>query len=79
MFKYEDAYNDIIAYLNELSDECFIEFGTTREKVMEDKEKLKELASEHYKCVTQFGNDRMWSCKDACESDPGFWCSKNEE
>lgn len=78
MFKYEDAYNDIIAYLNELSDERFIEFGTTREKVMADKEKLEELASEHYKCVTQFGNDRIWSCKDACESDPGFWRSGDE-
>lgn len=78
MFKYEDAYNDIIAYLNELSDERFTEFGTTRENVMADKEKLEELAFEHYKCVTQFGNDRIWSCKDACESDPGFWRSGDE-
>lgn len=78
MLKYEDAYNDIIDYLDGLSDEHFVEYGTTREAVMADKDKLEELAFEHYKCVNNFGNERSWSCKDACEFDPGFWHSEEE-
>ena len=29
-------------------------------------------AAEHYKCVMNFGNDREWSVKNACDVEPGI-------
>lgn len=77
---YEDAYNfsrsiamkDVEKYLYEQDDEYFTSRGTTKEKVLTNDMILADIAQEHYKCVMCFGNEREWSCKDACDNDPGI-------
>lgn len=77
-FSYEDAKKDILSYLSEQENEYFEERGRSREDVLQDTELIDSLAAEHLKCVNNFGNDREWSCKDACDSDPGIEREENE-
>ena len=61
-----------IDYLNEQDDEYFSERCTTRSAVLSNRELLDRIAAEHRKCVEQFGNERKWSVKDACDNEPGI-------
>lgn len=63
---------DVIDYLNEQDDEYFSERCTTRSAVLSNRELLDRIAAEHRKCVEQFGNERDWSVKDACDNEPGI-------
>lgn len=63
---------DVINYLNKQDDDYFAERGTTRSKALSDRDRLDFIAAEHRKCVEQFGNDRDWSVKDACDNAPGL-------
>lgn len=71
-FTREDAMDDVEKYLSSQPDKYFADRGTTRDAVLCDDGILADIAAEHYKCVLHFGNDREWSCKDACDSDPGI-------
>lgn len=71
-FSREEAERDIISYLANQDDAYFEERGTSKTKVLSNDCIINNLASEHYKCVMNFGNDREWSCRDACDNDPGI-------
>lgn len=71
-FSREEAMDDVIKYLSAQDEEYFAERETTKAKVLSDDAILAELRDEHYKCVMNFGNDRDWSCRDACDNDPGI-------
>lgn len=71
-FSREEAMDDIIKYLSAQDEEYFAERETTKSKVLSDDTILADLRDEHYKCVMNFGNDRDWSCRDACDNDPGI-------
>lgn len=71
-FSREEAMDDIIKYLSAQDDEYFTERETTKSKVLSDDAILADLRDEHYKCVMNFGNDRDWSYRDACDNDPGI-------
>lgn len=71
-FSREEAMDDIIKYLSAQDEEYFTERETTKSKVLSDDTILADLRDEHYKCVMNFGNDRDWSCRDACDNDPGI-------
>ena len=71
-FSREEAMDDVIKYLSVQDEEYFAERETTKDKVLSDDTILAELRDEHYKCVMNFGNDRDWSCRDACDNDPGI-------
>lgn len=71
-FSREEAMDDIIKYLSSQDEEYFAERETTKSKVLSDDAILADLRDEHYKCVMNFGNDRDWSCRDACDNDPGI-------
>lgn len=70
---WDEARTDVVNYLEAQSEAYFAERGRRREDVMRDNELIDKLASEHEKCVNRFGCEREWSCKDACDSDPGIW------
>lgn len=74
-----EAKEDIVAYLTAQDAAYFADRGTTKEQVLQDTLLLGLLADEHRKCVNNFGNDREWSCKDACDSDPGISPSQTQE
>ncbi len=59
-------------YLEAQDNSYFQERGRTKEDVLLDSELLGALAAEHMKCVNNFGNQREWSCKDACDCEPGI-------
>ncbi len=71
-FSREIAKQDVLEYLRQQDDEYFTSRGTTKDKVFNDAALLYDIIQEHYKCVMCFGNDREWSCKDACDNEPGI-------
>lgn len=71
-FDMDAALDDITTYLHSQEEQYFIERGTTSTSVLSNNELLHDLASEHHRCVTRYGADRAWSCKDACDSAPGI-------
>lgn len=71
-FSREEAMEDIFKYLSSQDEGYFEERETTKSKVLSDDTILADLRDEHYKCVINFGNDRDWSCRDACDNDPGI-------
>lgn len=71
-FSREEAMDDIIKYLSAQGEEYFEKRETTKSKVLADDTILADLRDEHYKCVMNFGNDRDWSCRDACDNNPGI-------
>lgn len=71
-FTYEDARHDIINYLCDQPEDYFEERGTTLAATVANADLITVLASEHHKCVAAFGNERTWSCKDACDIAPGI-------
>lgn len=71
-FTYADALADVIDYLKAQDEDYFTSRGQTKEAVLRDRNLLSDCASEHLHCVTRFGNDREWSCKDACDNEPGI-------
>lgn len=77
-FDIDAALDDITAYLHNQEEQYFTERGTTSTAVLSNNELLHDLAAEHHRCVTRYGADRVWSCKDACDSDPGIG-SKEED
>lgn len=68
----EEARADIKSYLEMQDDGYFAERGRTREEVLNSEEIMEALVNEHMACVNRFGCEREWSCRDACDSDPGF-------
>lgn len=68
---YEESMADVVAYLESQEESYFADRDTTKADVMADKELLGLLATEHRKCVNRYGNDRDWSCADACDNEPG--------
>lgn len=76
-FTLADAKADVVAYLKAQDEAYFAERQRTKATVLADDELLDELTGEHYKCVTKFGNDREWSAKDACDSNPGIWADED--
>ena len=71
-FSRDEAEHDIISYLTNQDDTYFEERGTSKAAVLSNDCLIDNLASEHYKCVMGFGNEREWSCRDACDHDPGI-------
>lgn len=71
-FSRDEAEHDIISYLTNQDDTYFEERGTSKAAVLSNDCLIDNLASEHYKCVMSFGNEREWSCRDACDHDPGI-------
>jgi len=71
-FIYNECRQDVIAYLSQQEEEYFTKRGCTKEAILNDKEVIDKIAFEHKKCVTSFGCDQEWSCKHACDCDPGF-------
>lgn len=69
---YETAKAEIIAYLKQQDNEYFRERNTTKNRVLADERLIDVLASEHLHCVMSFGNKPEWSCKDACDNNPGI-------
>lgn len=61
-FSRDEAEHDIISYLTNQDDTYFEERGTSRAAVLSNDCLIDNLASEHYKCVMSFGNEREWSC-----------------
>ena len=76
---YAEARGDIVTYLMTQSADYFTERGTTKEQILQDTDLLDILASEHMKCVNNFGNEREWSCQDACDVEPGIGKSPSQE
>ena len=72
-FGYKQARADIIKYLSTQPECYFTQRGRSKVEVLNDTETIADLACEHMHCVTRFGNDREWSCKDACDHTPGIW------
>lgn len=70
---WEAARQDILSYLAAQDAAYFAERGRTREEVLADASLIDDLTAEHWKCVNSFGNDREWSCQDACDNEPGFY------
>lgn len=73
----DEAIKDIVSYLNAQPNEYFEERSTTKEEVLNDRGIILSLANEHLYCVNRIGCDREWSCKDACDNDPGFYPEEN--
>lgn len=71
-FTIEAARKDVVAYLTEQEESYFTCRGKTKAEVLVDSELIDTVAAEHYKCVMNFGNDREWSVKDACDVEPGI-------
>ena len=71
-FSRDEAEHDIISYLTNQDDTYFEERGTSKAAVLSNDCLIDNLAAEHYKCVMSFGNEREWSCRDACDHDPGI-------
>lgn len=71
-FSRDEAEQDIISYLTNREDTYFTERGTTKTDVLNNDCLIDALTSEHYRCVMNFGNEREWSCRDACDRDPGI-------
>ena len=69
---FADAKGDILAYLSAQKEAYFLSRGATKAAVLQNPELIDTLAAEHRKCVNNFGNDREWSCKDACDAEPGI-------
>lgn len=69
---FTEAKSDIVSYLEAQDDSYFQERGCTKKDVLLDSELLETLAAEHMKCVNNFGNEREWSCQDACDCEPGI-------
>lgn len=75
----DDARSDIVFYLETQDEDYFAERGRTKEEVLSDGELIDKLAAEHQKCVNSFGCEREWSCRDACDNEPGIWKGECEE
>ena len=69
---YETAKAEVIAYLKIQEDSYFKERLTTKNRVLADEKLIDSLASEHLHCVNSFGNDPVWSCRNACDEYPGI-------
>lgn len=67
-----EARKDVLEFLNGLPGEVFSESGTTKADVLADEDLLERITAEHLHCVNRFGNDRAWSCRDACLVEPGI-------
>ncbi len=74
---FTEAKRDIVSYLEAQDDSYFQDRGRTKEDVLLDSELLETLATEHMKCVNGFGNEREWSCQDACDCEPGIADTKD--
>lgn len=73
IINYQEAKSDVYEYLNAKDDDYFAERGRTKTDVLNDEDLIEEIAAEHYHCVNSFGNEREWSCADACDREPGFY------
>ena len=73
---YEQARKDVVRYLKRQTDSYFFERDTDKEEVLHNNALIGILASEHQHCVNSYGNERMWSCQDACDNEPGIWHGK---
>lgn len=71
-FTIEDARKDVVDYLTEQEDSYFTCRGKAKDEILADSELIDTVAAEHYKCVMNFGNDREWSVKNACDVEPGI-------
>lgn len=71
--EWDDAREDIVTYLEAQGEGYFAERGRSQDEVLADNDLIDKLAAEHQKCVNSFGCEREWSCRDACDSDPGIW------
>lgn len=76
-FGYVQARADIIEYLSAQPEDYFTQRGRSKREVLRDTETIADLTCEHLHCVKRFGNDREWSCKDACDIAPGI--CKNDD
>ncbi len=72
VFDLSTAREDVVGYLSRQDDAYFAARGKTKDAVLADSGLIDALAAEHLKCVMQFGNDREWSVKDACNVEPGI-------
>lgn len=75
---FAEAKEDILTYLSGQDEAYFLSRGKTKTAVLQDRELIDNLAAEHRKCVNNFGNDREWSWKDACDAEPGI-CTLEKE
>ena len=71
-FTFEDAKNDVISYLSSQDEHYFHDQGLTKDMVLQNANLIGLLSDEHLRCVSRYGCEREWSCKDACDSDPGI-------
>ena len=72
VFTYDTARTDIIEYLSGQDEMYFSERAVMKGDVLRSETLINKLAQEHYRCVTCYGMEREWSCKDACDHDPGI-------
>ena len=68
----EEARKDILKYLESQSPEYFEKRSTTHLDVIQSEDIIQSLVDEHMHCVNRLGCNREWSCKDACDNDPGI-------
>ena len=73
----QEARSDILKYLEAQDPEYFAERSTTYLDVVQSEDIMQELVDEHMHCVNRFGCDREFSCKDACDNEPGIWPYEN--
>ena len=73
----QEAKSDILKYLKAQDPEYFAERSTTYLDVITSEDIMQELIEEHMRCVNRYGCDREWSCKDACDCEPGFYPEEN--
>ena len=69
----QEARSDIIKYLQAQEPEYFAKRSTTYFDVVGNEDVMQNLVEEYMRCVNRYGCDREWSCKDACDNDPGFY------
>lgn len=63
---------DIITYLTMQDDEYFRLCGYIKEKVLSNERIIDDITAAHRDCVIRIGCDRVWSCKNTCDSMLGF-------
>lgn len=68
-----EAITDIFKYLKSQPDDYFEARSTTLQQLLKDENALEAIVGEHMRCVNRYNCDREWSCKDACDNDPGFY------
>ena len=75
----QESMQDVVLYLTLKDENYFSERDTSKKEVLQNEDLLKRLADEHYKCVHEFGCEREWSIKDACDNEPGIWPDKKDK